>query len=165
MASAIISWKRILYVVTVHGYLEENFWENLCGGFRWDFKIKLNFHKFVRVLILQFKNWHFVKFLFQKFTHFIFFNSKSAALNKLFWETCFSKLIFVRIVLFGNAQKRQKLCILRGKFSQNLIFWRHIFVQKKIFKFFHQNKIWHVVKFLIKSLTRCENFVLKSDAL
>ena len=42
----------------------------------------------------------------------------------------------------------QNLCILQGKISQNVIFWKHAFVQNPIFTFF-QNKILHVVYFLI----------------
>ena len=90
-------------------------------------------------------------------------------------------------MLFRNARKTQILRILRGKFNQNVIFCVQIFFKIVLFKntfffkivLFKNNfffrimlfknlfffKIWRVVKILIQNLTRCENFVSKSDAL
>ena len=99
----------------------------------------------------------------------------------------FRKKFFFKIVLFKYARKTQNLRILRGKMRKNVIFvckfffkivlFKNIFFSKivlfkklfffeiMLFKILLFFKIWRVVKFLIRKLTRRDNFNSKSDAL
>ena len=51
----------------------------------------------------------------------------------LFKIVLFKKILFFKIVLFKNARKTQKLRVLPGKLSQNVIFCVQFFFQNRAF--------------------------------
>ena len=128
------------------------------------------------------KFWHVVKFLTQSLTRCffkihnmtrcIFLNSKSDALffsiqNLSLKENFNSKSCFLIkheiCEIYGfHGVKRTK-----GFFSDAIVFQnltcRKIFNSKSKALYFHQSKIWRVVKISIQNLTRCKNFIWKSD--
>ena len=83
VAVAIILLTKLLYAVTVHGYMEENDLKSTCGGTRLEFKIE-------KMEIFKIKIWHVeeyfiqnltrVKNFFQNLTRLKKYKSKSDAL-------------------------------------------------------------------------------------
>ena len=108
------------------------------------------------------KIWQVVKFLTENLTRCFFLNSKYDALyffkikNRrvvfFHFKICHQKKNSIQNHSFWKSTKMENMSFSRSKKTKTWFFWIHMFF-----------KIWPVEKFLIQNLTRCENFISKSD--
>ena len=132
---------KILWVVIVHGYMEESDVKSTCVDLG-----KLFLFEIYRVVKFSIQNLTRCKKVGSKsdkmkcfYFKIMLFRKKIFLKIMLFIKNIFFKIVLLKIhfffkfVLFKYARKTQNLRILRGKLKQNVIFCVQFFFQNRAF--------------------------------